>query len=48
MPIGLADPPSCVRDRQGAGGGQWGAGKTFGVLDMSGSVMTGEPFAGRR
>ncbi len=28
--------------------GQWGAGKTFGVLDMSGSVMTGEPFAGRK
>lgn len=28
--------------------GQWGSGKTFGVLDLSGSVMTGEPFAGRR
>lgn len=27
--------------------GQWGAGKTFGALDMSASVMTGEPFAGR-
>lgn len=27
--------------------GQWGAGKTFGVLDMSASAMTGEPFAGR-
>jgi DNA-binding transcriptional MerR regulator len=28
--------------------GQWGAGKTFGVLDLSASVMTMEPFAGRR
>lgn len=28
--------------------GQWGAGKTFGALDLSGCVMTGEPFAGRR
>ncbi len=28
--------------------GQWGAGKTFGALDLSASVMTGEPFAGKR
>jgi hypothetical protein len=28
--------------------GQWGSGKTFGVLDLSLSVMTGRPFAGRR
>lgn len=28
--------------------GQWGSGKTFGVLDLSSSVMTGKPFAGRR
>ena len=27
--------------------GQWGACKTFGVLDLSASVMTGTPFAGR-
>jgi RecA-family ATPase len=28
--------------------GQWGAGKTFGALDLAASVITGEPFAGRR
>lgn len=28
--------------------GQWGAGKTFGALDLCASVITGEPFAGRR
>lgn len=28
--------------------GQWGAGKTFGALDLSASVMTGERFAGKR
>lgn len=28
--------------------GQWGAGKTFGALDLSASIMAGEPFAGRR
>lgn len=28
--------------------GQWGSGKTFGVLDLCASTMTGQPFAGRR
>src|SRR3954464_3207910 len=28
--------------------GQWGTGKTFGALDLSASVMTGQLFAGRR
>ncbi|KQP91572.1 hypothetical protein ASF57_23030 [Methylobacterium sp. Leaf117] len=28
--------------------GQWGSGKTFGALDLSASVMTGIPFAGRK
>ncbi|MCP2083946.1 UNVERIFIED_ORG: hypothetical protein J2W74_005211 [Methylorubrum zatmanii] len=28
--------------------GQWGSGKTFGVLDLCASAMTGQPFAGRR
>ncbi|MEH3117086.1 MAG: AAA family ATPase [Methylorubrum populi] len=28
--------------------GQWGAGKTFGALDLAASVVTGQPFAGRR
>ena len=28
--------------------GQWGAGKTFSALDLSASVMTGLPFAGRK
>lgn len=28
--------------------GQWGSAKTFIALDLSGCVMTGEPFAGRR
>ncbi|MGE8126828.1 ATP-binding protein [Methylobacterium sp. NPDC080182] len=28
--------------------GQWGGGKTFGALDLSASVMTGSPFAGKR
>ncbi|WP_267424894.1 AAA family ATPase [Methylobacterium sp. GC_Met_2] len=28
--------------------GQWGSGKTFTALDLSASIMTGEPFAGRR
>ncbi len=28
--------------------GQWGGGKTFGALDLSASVMTGLPFAGKR
>lgn len=28
--------------------GQWGGGKTFGALDLSASVMTGGPFAGKR
>lgn len=32
---------------KGLMGGQWGAGKTFGVLDLSASVMTGQPFANR-
>lgn len=33
---------------RGLTAGQWGTGKTFGVLDLSASVMTGEPFAGRK
>ena len=32
---------------QGLASGQWGAGKTFAVIDLSLSVMTGTPFAGR-
>ncbi|MCJ2068156.1 AAA family ATPase [Methylobacterium sp. J-030] len=28
--------------------GVWGGGKTFGALDLSASVMTGSPFAGKR
>jgi hypothetical protein len=32
---------------QGLASGQWGAGKTFAVLDLAASVMTGTPFAGR-
>lgn len=28
--------------------GQWGAGKTFAALDLAASVITGQPFAGRR
>ncbi|GAA0256211.1 hypothetical protein LNAOJCKE_5444 [Methylorubrum aminovorans] len=28
--------------------GQWGSEKTFGVLDLCASTMTGQPFAGRR
>ena len=28
--------------------GQWGCGKTFTAIDLSASVMTGQPFAGRR
>ncbi|ACA18345.1 conserved hypothetical protein [Methylobacterium sp. 4-46] len=28
--------------------GQWGSAKTFIALDLSGCIMTGEPFAGRR
>jgi AAA domain-containing protein len=32
---------------QGLASGQWGAGKTFAVIDLSASVMTGTPFAGR-
>ncbi|MRI57630.1 hypothetical protein D8770_27505 [Methylobacterium sp. DB1607] len=28
--------------------GQWGAGKTFGALDLAASVITGQSFAGRR
>jgi hypothetical protein len=28
--------------------GQWGSSKTFVALDLSGCVMTGEPFAGRK
>ena len=28
--------------------GQWGTGKTFTALDLAASVMTGEPFAGKR
>lgn len=32
---------------KGLASGQWGTGKTFVTLDLSASVMTGEPFAGR-
>jgi hypothetical protein len=32
---------------QGLASGQWGARKTFAVIDLSLSVMTGTPFAGR-
>ena len=31
----------------GLASGQWGAAKTFGVLDAAGSIITGTPFAGR-
>jgi hypothetical protein len=31
----------------GLASGQWGAGKTFAVIDLAASVMTGTPFAGR-
>ena len=31
----------------GLASGQWGAGKTFAVIDLATSVMTGIPFAGR-
>jgi hypothetical protein len=31
----------------GLASGQWGTAKTFTVLDLAGSVMTGTPFAGR-
>jgi hypothetical protein len=33
---------------QGLASGQWGGCKTFGVCDLSGSVMTGLPFADRQ
>ena len=44
--------PALVKDLipevgQGLASGQWGAGKTFAVIDLSASVMTGTPFAGR-
>ena len=54
---GDADPhaerPWLIQDllfEVGAGleSGQWGSGKTFGALDLSACVMTGEPFAGKR
>ena len=32
---------------QGLASGQWGTAKTFSMLDLAGSVMTGLPFAGR-
>ncbi len=32
---------------QGLASGQWGAAKTFGVIDLSASIMTCTPFAGR-
>jgi AAA domain len=32
---------------QGLASGQWGAGKTFAAIDLSASVMTATPFAGR-
>lgn len=49
----LADRAWLVRELipevgKGLLSGQWGAGKTFGALDLSASVMAGEPFAGRR
>ena len=31
----------------GLASGQWGAAKTFSVLDLAGSIITGTPFAGR-
>ena len=48
-----ADRAWLVRDLipetgKGLAAGQWGAGKTFGVLDLGSSVMTGTPFAGKR
>lgn len=48
-----ADRPWLVRDLipergKGLEAGQWGAGKTFGALDLSTSVMMGIPFAGKR
>ncbi|WP_238178838.1 ATP-binding protein [Methylobacterium oxalidis] len=48
-----ADRAWLVRDlipEEGKGlmAGQWGAGKTFGALDLSACVMTGLPFANRR
>jgi hypothetical protein len=44
--------PALVKDLipevgQGLASGQWGAAKTFAVIDLSASVMTGTPFAGR-
>ncbi|WP_244483627.1 AAA family ATPase [Methylobacterium sp. Leaf91] len=47
-----ADRPWLVRDLiaevgKGLLSGQWGSAKTFIALDLSGCVMTGEPFAGR-
>jgi hypothetical protein len=44
--------PALVKDLipqtgQGLASGQWGAGKTFAVIDLSACVMTGTPFAGR-
>lgn len=36
-------PEAC----HGLASGQWGAAKTFAVIDLSASVMTGTPFAGR-
>lgn len=48
-----ADRAWLIRDLIGETGkgllaGQWGGGKTFGALDLSASVMTGLPFAGRK
>ncbi len=48
-----ADRAWLVRDLipetgKGLASGQWGAGKTFAVLDLGASVMTGQPFAGRK
>ena len=48
-----ADRAWLVRDLipetgKGLAAGQWGAGKTFSVLDLGSSVMTGQPFAGRK
>lgn len=31
----------------GLASGQWGAAKTFGMIDLAGSIMTATPFAGR-
>jgi hypothetical protein len=36
-----------LENSHGLASGQWGACKTFGVIDLSASVMTGTPFAGR-